>query len=85
MLNLNQKQHTSKKDATGKQPYSEDFKFSASVSDLKRKAYMPKNLYKYSSSKNRFILYMASIYPEKLSQGSYISPFPSVALLPNIQ
>lgn len=85
MLNLNQKQHTSQKDVTGKQPHSEDFKFSASVSDLKRKTYMPKNLFKYSSSKNRFILYMASIYSEKLSQGSYISSFPSVALLPNIQ
>lgn len=69
MLNLNQKQHTSRKDLTGEQPCSEDFKFSASVSDLKRKAYVPRSLCKYSSSKNSFILYMASIYPEKLSQG----------------
>lgn len=85
MLNLNQKQSTFKKDVTGEQPHSEDFKFSASVSDLKRKANVPKNLCKFSSSKNRFILYMASIYPEKLSQGSYNSYFPAVALLPNIR
>lgn len=78
MLNLNQKQHTSKKDLTGEQPRSEDFKFSPSVSDLKRKTYVPRSLCKYSSSKNRFIFDMASIYSEKLSQGSYISYFPAV-------
>lgn len=87
MLTVNQKQHASKKDVTGEQPHSEAFKPSASVSDLKEKAYVPKSLCKYSTSKNRFILdiYMASLYPEKLSQGSYISYFPTVALLPNTQ
>lgn len=74
------------KDVTGEKPHSEDFRSSASVSNLKRKAYVPKSFYKYSSSKNRFILLisMTSIYPEKLSQGSYISYFTAVALLPNI-